>query len=277
MNEYLTNKGSRRSWWELPTAIFSAVLTAIGVYACCGLPIEPGEVFVTLLAYLLILAFLSTPLWLVLPRLARRRLAQRLATRLAAQPGESVPLSKLDARMGVRDAEKKVRRLIGLGYLSNLDIDQRNQCLWIAASREEPQTPTDDVLSRIRALNDATADETISQQISRIEIATDGIFRVLKQKPERSNDVRRLMNYYLPTTIKLLETYDMMEDQPFQGENIRASRRRIEEVLAKIAEGIERQQDNLFRSDALDVEAEIAVMEAMLRSDAGVVSATSRG
>ena len=89
MNAYLTPKGIHRSWWELPVAIFGTVMTAGGIYACCEVPIEPDEVFVTLLAYFLILAFLSFPLWLVLPRLARRRMAQRLATRLAAQPGES--------------------------------------------------------------------------------------------------------------------------------------------------------------------------------------------
>ena len=75
------------------------------------------------------------------------------------------------------------------------------------------------------------------------------------------------MNYYLPTTLKLLESYSLMEKQSYQGENIRASRRGIEDALGKVVTAIEQQQDRLFRSEKLDVEAEIQVLEKMMESD----------
>jgi hypothetical protein len=75
------------------------------------------------------------------------------------------------------------------------------------------------------------------------------------------------MSYYLPTTLKLLESYRLMEKQSYQGENIQAARHRIEAVLDKLVTAAERQQDKLFDAEAMDVEAEINVLETMMASD----------
>jgi len=79
--------------------------------------------------------------------------------------------------------------------------------------------------------------------------------------------VRKFMNYYLPTTLKLLKSYSLMEQQSYQGENIQASRKRIEDVLDTLVRGFEQQQDRLFRTEAIDVEADISVLETMMASD----------
>ena len=75
------------------------------------------------------------------------------------------------------------------------------------------------------------------------------------------------MNYYLPSTMKLLESYNLMEDQSYQGQNIRAARRSIEDVLDKLVMAAETQQDKLFRAEAMDVDAEIDALETMMASD----------
>ena len=129
------------------------------------------------------------------------------------------------------------------------------------------------ILNELYQLNVQIEDEGVSQRIDRIGTLTAGIFRVVIEKPEREQDVRKFMNYYLPTTLKLLRTYDLLEDQSYQGENIVESRKKIEEVLDMLIEAYERQLDRLFRNDALDIATDIDVLETMMAGD----GLTSRG
>ena len=122
-------------------------------------------------------------------------------------------------------------------------------------------------LREIRQLNDEIDDGPVSQRIDRIGELTASIFRVVREKPEHAEEVRKFMNYYLPTTLKLLKSYSLMEKQSYQGENIQASRKKIEEVLDTLIHAFEQQQDRLFRTEALDVETDISVLETMLASD----------
>ena len=122
-------------------------------------------------------------------------------------------------------------------------------------------------LREIRQLNDDIENELVSERIDRIGALTASIFRVVREKPERAEEVRKFMNYYLPTTLKLLKSYSLMEKQSYQGENIAASRKKIEDVLETLVHAFEQQQDKLFQSDALDVDTDISVLETMMASD----------
>lgn len=122
-------------------------------------------------------------------------------------------------------------------------------------------------LREIRKLNDEIDDEGVSNRIDRIGELTASIFIVVRQKPERADEVKKFMNYYLPTTFKLLKSYSLMEKQSYQGENIVASRKKIEDILDSLITAFEQQQDRLFRTEALDVEADIQVLETMMAKD----------
>ena len=122
-------------------------------------------------------------------------------------------------------------------------------------------------LDELYQLNEQIEDEAVSRRIDRIGALTAGIFRAVVEKPEREQDVRKFMNYYLPTTIKLLKSYDMLEDQSYQGENIVASRKKIESVLDMLIEAFEKQLDRLFQNDALDIATDIDVLETMMAGD----------
>ena len=122
-------------------------------------------------------------------------------------------------------------------------------------------------LREIRHINDEIEDTAVSDRIDRIGELTASIFRVVREKPEHAEEVRKFMNYYLPTTLKLLKSYSLMEKQSYQGENIQASRKKIEDVLDTLIHAFEQQQDRLFRTEALDVEADISVLETMMASD----------
>jgi hypothetical protein len=75
------------------------------------------------------------------------------------------------------------------------------------------------------------------------------------------------MSYYLPTTLKLLHSYETLERQGVDGENITAAKQDIARVLDTLADGYEQQLDRLFRADKLDITSEINVLENMLKQD----------
>lgn len=122
-------------------------------------------------------------------------------------------------------------------------------------------------LNELYQLNERIEDVAVSERIDRIGTLTAGIFRALIEKPEREQDVRKFMNYYLPTTLKLLRSYDMLEDQKVQSQNIADSRKKIENVLDMLIQAFERQLDRLYRDDALDIATEIDVLESMMAGD----------
>ncbi len=123
------------------------------------------------------------------------------------------------------------------------------------------------ILNELYDLNERIQDEAVSNRIDRIGVLTASIFRVVIEKPERENDVRKFMNYYLPTTLKLLKAYSLMEAQSYQGDNITESRKRIEETLDMLIEAFERLLDKLFRNDALDIATDIDVLKTMVAGD----------
>jgi len=122
-------------------------------------------------------------------------------------------------------------------------------------------------LRQIRQLDMDIADEAVSRRIDRIGHLTASIFRVVQEHPDRTEEVRRFMNYYLPTTFKLLKSYSLMEKQTYQGDNIAASRKKIEDILDTLVHAFEQQLDRLFHAEALDVDADISVLETMMTSD----------
>ena len=75
------------------------------------------------------------------------------------------------------------------------------------------------------------------------------------------------MNYYLPTTLKILRAYAQMEAQGIEGENITAATDRIEGMMDKVVDGFEKQLDKLFQDDAMDITTDVEVLERMLDKD----------
>lgn len=271
MNRYLTDKATEKRRWEIPVGGLSVVLGIIAVQVWSEDTFVGEDFVIWLLAHLVVTGLMLLPLFLIIRRRVRQRLAQRFAKKLIGLGAPSIPLARLDTALGVRNAEKKLMELEKLGFLQELETDGVNLILDDEAEpeppREAPAPATDDVLRQIRALNDEIDDEAVSGRIDRIEAVTASILQTLRERPERAEDARRFMNYYLPATLKLLESYSLMEKQSYQGKNIRASRRQIEEVLDKIVTAAEKQQDKLFSSEALNVEAEISVLETMMASD----------
>lgn len=123
------------------------------------------------------------------------------------------------------------------------------------------------ILDELRRVNDAIPDEEMSDKISRLEAISAKIFEQAKSDPDKLPQMRKFMDYYLPTSLKLLNTYAELDNQGVEGENISESKRRIEQTMDTLVKAFENQLDRLFASDALDVSTDIDVMQNMLRAD----------
>ena len=198
----------------------------------------------------------------------------------------AVPISTLSSTMGL--APDKVRDLLedmldgGLFPMGYLDYGR--DCLMLTSDgvpdppveekKEEPapeKKPEEDtqnaVLEEIRTINAGIDNPKLNQQIDRIGAITARVFEYQRSHPQKSPQLHSFLSYYLPTTLKILRAYAQLEDQEVEGENISAAMERIENMMDKVVEGFEKQLDQLFQGDALDITADVEVLERMLAKD----------
>ena len=123
------------------------------------------------------------------------------------------------------------------------------------------------ILDELRRVNDAIPDEEMSDKISRLEAVSAKIFEQAKTDPDKLPRMRKFMDYYLPTTLKLLNAYDRMGAQGVSGENIDATMQRVESMMGTIVTAFEKQLDMLFGSEAMDISADITVLENMMKRE----------
>ena len=124
-----------------------------------------------------------------------------------------------------------------------------------------------DFLDKIHRSNDAIPGEEISRKISRMELIIAKIFERAKAHPEIIPDLNRLMDYYLPMTVKLLNAYEEMDSQPVQGENITSSKKEIEETIDTLNVAFEKLLDSIFEDTAMDVSSDISVLNTVLAQE----------
>lgn len=122
-------------------------------------------------------------------------------------------------------------------------------------------------IAQIRRCNDAIPGEEISGKISRMETIVRRIFERAEAHPEIVPDLKKLMDYYLPMTVKLLGAYADMDAQPVQGETIQASKREIEATLDTLNLAFEKLLDDLFKDAAMDVSSDISVLNTLLAQE----------
>lgn len=131
-----------------------------------------------------------------------------------------------------------------------------------ASQREENQ-----YLTQIKEVNDDIDDAEMSRKIDRIGEITGKILAYQRENPGKAGELRSFLGYYLPTTLKILRSYAQLEKQGIEGENISAAKARIEGMMDKVVDGFEKQLDKLFQNDALDISADVEVLEKMLDKD----------
>ena len=122
-------------------------------------------------------------------------------------------------------------------------------------------------LGEMKRLDDNIADPGVSADIVRLSQVSEKIFQAVKDSPDKLPQIRKFMDYYLPTTLKLLNAYDRMSGAGISGENIDGTKTKVEDMLKTIVKAFEKQLDALYGSDALDISADIQVMETLLAQE----------
>ena len=122
-------------------------------------------------------------------------------------------------------------------------------------------------LENLRRANEAIPDPEITGNLDRMYASGQQIFKELGRDPRKVALVRRFMNYYLPTSEKLMEQYQVLMNAGTKGENITSAMTTIEKSLGLAANAFEKCADNLYKDDEMDIDAEIKVMQTMLTGD----------
>lgn len=137
----------------------------------------------------------------------------------------------------------------------------------LSPEAREALTLGENYLKEIRECNEQIPEAEMTIKISRIETIVDKIFERVANNEDNIDDIKKLMKYYLPTTIKLLNTYIEYNNQPVKGENVEKSMKQIEDTLDTLNKAFEKLLDDLFEETVWDVASDISVLENLLKND----------
>ena len=216
--------------------------------------------------------------------LGMQRRARRFAKYLAYVGNrKAIPINDLAKAADVSEAkaEKDLEIMVEKGlWGEGAFVDAGRDMLFLSPEAAEqyyrqqdnpPPPETEEgysgILRNIRRANDRIADPVLSEKIDRLEEVAAKIFRLIEEQPEKKAKANTFLNYYLPTTQKLLDSYADFEEAGVSGENLTEAKARIADTMDNIVRGFEHQLDELYQAQALDVDSDIRVMEAMLRRD----------
>ena len=200
---------------------------------------------------------------------------------------DNIPLNELFAAAGIPEKEgrKVLESAIDHGYFgADAYIDNRTDFLVVRGDAPIPAPPAQESAPQpdpdpagesqyqrlLRQLHEAgavLADPMLRDKAARLETVSARIFALAEADPGKEDQLRKFVNYYLPTALKLLHTYAQLDGQGVDGENITKTKQSIERSLDLLVTAFENQLDKLFQSDALDVSADIAALEGMLNLD----------
>ena len=172
------------------------------------------------------------------------------------QQSQRQTLAEREAAEAARAAEAAARAAREQDISERLTPEQR---AFVACGR--------DYVRQMDELNAAIDDAAVSERITAIQDVVGRILARAEDEPAIIAGLDRLTAYYLPTTVKLLDAYDRLEEEPIQGENISSSRSEIEHTLEVLHSAFEKLFDDTYQDLSLDVSADISVLHAMLAQE----------
>ena len=256
--------------------LFAGVTNAVDVISVWKFWPDPGELFSDIAMAIGGGGALLTGL-----RMKSTRKLERLLDKVVGER-DNISLPELFAAAGV-DADRgraAVERAIDHGYFgADAYIDNRTGTLVVRGAAPQPPRPAEPAPApapedqyaalqrQLRQANDAIPDPVMTAKISRLEDVSARIFALAKKDPDKKAQLQKFMDYYLPTALKLLNTYAQLSAQDVQGTNITEAKQSIERSMDLLITAFENQLDKLFAADALDVSTDIAALEGMLNLD----------
>ena len=256
--------------------LFAGVTNAVDVISVWKFWPDPGELFSDIAMAIGGGGALLTGL-----RMKSTRKLERLLDKVVGER-DNISLPELFAAAGVDAARGRaaVESAIEHGYFgADAYIDNRTDTLVVRGAAPQPPRPAEPAPApapedqyaalqrQLRQVNDAIPDPVMTAKISRLEDVSARIFALAKKDPDKKAQLQKFMDYYLPTALKLLNTYAQLSAQDVQGSNITEAKQSIERSMDLLITAFENQLDKLFASDALDVSTDIAALEGMLNLD----------
>ena len=161
-------------------------------------------------------------------------------------------------------------------YLTAEDYRAAKEAATAAAAQPQPEkaetsdTPLNlDTARRFAAVlekeQQLMQDAQAREELAAMHKTTTAICDWLEAHPESQPKTRRFAEYYIPTTLKLLHTYNDVQGQ--QGENAETIRRDIAGILHTLNQAYENLYNNLLSDVAMDISSEIAALQGMLAND----------
>ena len=123
------------------------------------------------------------------------------------------------------------------------------------------------MIMEIRSENDKIPDEALSAKLEQLENKCAEIFRTVYDKPAKASQIRKFMDYYLPTTLKMVKAYRTLDERSVNGAEAQSAKKRIQDALDVVLKACDKMLDNLYRDDMLDITTDIDVLEQMLKRD----------
>ncbi len=201
-----------------------------------------------------------------------------------------VDIRKLSKTLGVKleEADKLLTEMVDRGFYGEKAYIDHERCLLVidveemrdvyrredeakkagaAADEQSKMSEYERYVERIRQADEDIDDEVMSGKIRRMQELTASIFAEVEAHPEKRSQIDRFMTYYLPTTLKLLESYARIEAQGVSGENMAKAKKDIEGIADTLVAGYEKQLDKLYTAEAVDIAGDVSVIENMLKRD----------
>ena len=136
-----------------------------------------------------------------------------------------------------------------------------------AAALEEMRSTGESYIRRIRELNDALPAQDISEKLDQLEQVCSQIFQYVEKHPEKLSEIRRFMSYYLPTTLKLTESYRDLELRQISSQEIENVKKEILGTLDNINLAFQNLYKNLMQKDLMGLSADMSALETMLTQE----------
>ena len=129
--------------------------------------------------------------------------------------------------------------------------------------------------SQIREENEKIPDAELTNQMNRLDDVSSRIFHTVAEQPGKAPQIRRFMDYYLPTVLKMLTNYRKLDEREVTGENAAKTKKRVAEAMDIVLDAFKKQHDQLYQNEMLDVTSDISVLETMLKQD-GLIENVAR-
>ncbi len=273
------------------SVLFSAVITTIVGLVASGV-VGTGVMAAAVIQYVIAAPFT----WMFFCGLDNQKIAKRMkryVTELGDEVAISLDLLAEATGYSMASVKKDIKKIMKNDWCP-LWFDENREMLYLSveayrAAKEqlyaqqpskETAVPTansdmtqarpllqsvSDFVNVLGKQADIMEDADAVAELARMQETCRDIYDWMKLHPESEPKMRRFTSYYMPTTLKLLHSYNDVRDQ--QGENAQTIRRDIARFLHTLNTAFDNLHDSLLSSVSLDVSAEIAALQGMLAQD----------